>query len=48
VALDYAVAGVPETYLIAPTGQVVAKLTGGVTQGGLEGVIADWEEQVSG
>jgi cytochrome c biogenesis protein CcmG, thiol:disulfide interchange protein DsbE len=48
VALDYAVAGVPETYLIAPSGQVVAKLTGGVTQGGLEGVIADWEEQVGG
>lgn len=45
IALDYAVAGVPETYLVDPSGMVVAKLTGGVTQGGLNDVIADWEAQ---
>jgi cytochrome c biogenesis protein CcmG, thiol:disulfide interchange protein DsbE len=45
IALDYAVAGVPETYLVDPSGMVVAKLTGGVTQGGLDDVIADWEAQ---
>lgn len=41
IATDYGVAQVPETYVVAPDGQVVAKLLGGVTLDGLEGVIAD-------
>lgn len=41
IALDYGVAGVPESYLIAPDGTVVAKLVGGVTASGLDGVLAD-------
>lgn len=41
IATDYGVAQVPETYVVAPDGQVVAKLIGGVTLDGLDGVIAD-------
>lgn len=40
IATDYGVAQVPETYVVAPDGQVVAKLIGGVTLDGLDGVIA--------
>lgn len=36
IALDYGVAKVPESYLIDPTGLVVAKIIGGVTEEGLE------------
>jgi len=43
VILDYAVSGVPESFLVAPNGVVVAKVTGGVTADGLDGVIADLE-----
>jgi len=46
IALDYAVSGVPETYLVAPDGMVVSKLTGGVTQGGLDAAMAEWEARV--
>jgi cytochrome c biogenesis protein CcmG, thiol:disulfide interchange protein DsbE len=41
VAVSYGVSGVPETYVVAPDGVVYAKLAGGVTQDGLEGVIAE-------
>ena len=36
VALDYGVAGVPESFLISPDGVVVAKLLGGVRAGDLD------------
>jgi cytochrome c biogenesis protein CcmG, thiol:disulfide interchange protein DsbE len=35
-AVDYGVVGVPETYLVAPSGFVVQKYTGGVTQQAIE------------
>ena len=44
VALDYAVAAVPESFIISPTGYVVAKVTGGVTSVGLDQLI----DQLSG
>lgn len=43
VAFNYAVSGVPETYLVAPNGRVAMKLIGGVTQDGLDRAIADVE-----
>ena len=36
IALDYGVAGIPESFLISPDGVVVAKLLGGVRAGDLE------------
>jgi cytochrome c biogenesis protein CcmG/thiol:disulfide interchange protein DsbE len=36
VALDYGVAGVPESFLVSPDGVVVAKLLGGVRAGDLD------------
>jgi len=41
VILDYAVAAVPESFIISPSGYVVAKVTGGVTSVGLDQLIAD-------
>lgn len=41
IATDYGVAKVPETYVVAPDGRVVAKLVGGVTRAGIDQVIAD-------
>ncbi|HLM62816.1 MAG TPA: TlpA disulfide reductase family protein [Acidimicrobiales bacterium] len=41
VALDYGLVKVPETYVVAPNGVVVAKLIGGVTREGLDQVIAE-------
>jgi cytochrome c biogenesis protein CcmG/thiol:disulfide interchange protein DsbE len=40
IALSYGITGVPETYLIDPTGVVVTKIVGGVTAGGLEALLA--------
>ena len=40
IALDYGVAGVPESYLVSPDGVVVAKLVGGVAYAGLEDILA--------
>lgn len=39
VALDYGVAGVPESFLISPDGVVAGKITGGVDAVRLEGVL---------
>jgi cytochrome c biogenesis protein CcmG/thiol:disulfide interchange protein DsbE len=36
IALDYGVAGVPESYLVDPNGFIAAKITGGVTGLGLD------------
>jgi len=36
IALDYGVAGIPESFLISPEGLVVAKLLGGVRAGDLD------------
>lgn len=44
VILDYAVAAVPESFVVSPTGFVVAKVTGGVTSVGLDQLI----DQLSG
>ena len=41
VILDYAVAQVPESFIVSPTGYVVAKVTGGVTSVGLDRLIED-------
>jgi cytochrome c biogenesis protein CcmG/thiol:disulfide interchange protein DsbE len=43
IAGHYGVTKVPETYLVAPSGRVVQKLIGGVTQAGLERIIGDYE-----
>ncbi len=39
IALDYGVAGVPESFLISPDGLVVAKLLGGVSASGLDDLL---------
>lgn len=44
IALDYGVAKVPESYLIDPSGLVVAKIIGGVTEDGLEDLLARYTE----
>ncbi len=43
-ALDYSVAKVPETYLIAPDGTVVYRVASGVTRAGLDRLIAQAEK----
>jgi cytochrome c biogenesis protein CcmG/thiol:disulfide interchange protein DsbE len=43
IALDFGVSGVPESYVVAPDGTVVAKFTG-VTQAGLDRVIARYQD----
>ncbi len=43
IAIDWAVAQVPESFLVAPSGQVVYHFRGGVTQEGLEQAIGDLE-----
>jgi cytochrome c biogenesis protein CcmG/thiol:disulfide interchange protein DsbE len=40
IALDYGVAKVPESYLVDPAGTVVAKIIGGITEDGLEDLLA--------
>lgn len=40
IALNYGVAGIPETYLIDPRGVVVAKVVGGSTDPGLERLVS--------
>jgi cytochrome c biogenesis protein CcmG/thiol:disulfide interchange protein DsbE len=46
VAVAYGVSGVPESYLVAPDGTVVSKLTGGVTASGLDTILDDARELV--
>lgn len=36
IAVDFGVAGVPESYLISPEGVVVSKIVGGILDGELE------------
>jgi len=43
-ALEYSVAKVPETYLVAPDGTVVYRITSGVTRAGLDKLIAQAEK----
>ncbi len=40
IALEFGVAGVPESYLVAPDGTVAAKLVGGVDADALDSVLA--------
>jgi cytochrome c biogenesis protein CcmG/thiol:disulfide interchange protein DsbE len=44
IALDYAVAKVPETFLVAPDGTVVYKIVSSVTRVGLDRLIAQAEK----
>jgi cytochrome c biogenesis protein CcmG/thiol:disulfide interchange protein DsbE len=46
IATGFGVPKVPETYVVAPNGRVVAKLVGGVTRDGLDGVIDDFEAAI--
>ncbi len=48
IAIDYGVAGVPESYLIAPNGRVVRKIVGGVTAEFIDGEIARIEGSATG
>lgn len=41
IALDYGVAGVPESYLVDPLGVVRVKITGGVTRDGLDELLGE-------
>ena len=41
IALDYGVAGVPESYLVDPLGVVRLKITGGVTRNGLDELLGE-------
>lgn len=41
VALEFGVAGVPESFIVAPDGTVVAKIIGGVTANGLDQLIGE-------
>ncbi|HVT75915.1 MAG TPA: TlpA disulfide reductase family protein [Acidimicrobiales bacterium] len=41
IAVAFGVSGVPESFLISPEGDVVAKLVGGVTDDRLEALLAD-------
>jgi len=42
LAVDYGVPLVPESILVAPDGEVIRKLRGGVTQSDLEAVMQSW------
>jgi cytochrome c biogenesis protein CcmG/thiol:disulfide interchange protein DsbE len=44
IALDYGVAKVPESYLVAPNGVIAAKIIGGVTEAGLEDLLVRFSE----
>jgi cytochrome c biogenesis protein CcmG, thiol:disulfide interchange protein DsbE len=52
IAVDYGVAAVPESAVVAPDGKVITKLIGGVRKVDLEAVMASWlqeqEDQRSG
>ena len=41
IAVDYGVTAVPESYLVAPSGVVAAKLIGGITKDDLDNQIED-------
>jgi cytochrome c biogenesis protein CcmG/thiol:disulfide interchange protein DsbE len=43
VIADWGVAGVPESYVVDPSGLVAAKVVGGVTAAGLDGLLAELE-----
>ncbi len=44
IGVDYGVAQVPETFVIAPNGTVVQRFAGAVTRAELDGLIAAYEE----
>lgn len=39
IAVDFGVAGVPESYLISPDGVIVSKIVGGILDGELEALL---------
>lgn len=45
IAVDFGVAGVPESYLLNPEGIVVAKIVGGILEGELERLLADAKQR---
>ncbi len=48
IGLDFGVAKLPESFLIAPSGRVVAHVTGGVTADGLDALIDRFEQAAEG
>jgi cytochrome c biogenesis protein CcmG/thiol:disulfide interchange protein DsbE len=47
-ALDWGVAKVPESFLVAPSGVVVERFQGGVRAGDVDALIASYEDQAGG
>lgn len=47
LAVDYGVPLVPESAIVSPTGEVITKLIGGVTQSDIEAVIGQWQQDNS-
>ncbi len=47
IAIDYAVLGLPESFLITPAGFVATQINGGVTADGLDALIAAFEERAA-
>lgn len=45
IALDWGVTGLPESYLVAPDGIVLTKITGGVTAADLDALLAQAQGQ---
>ena len=45
LAVDYGVPLVPESAVVAPTGEVITKLIGGIRREDLETVIAQWQDE---
>ncbi len=48
IALDFGVSGVPESFLISPSGVVASKLVGGVSQPDLERLLLTAQRRVPG
>jgi cytochrome c biogenesis protein CcmG/thiol:disulfide interchange protein DsbE len=46
IALDFGVVKLPETYVVAPNGQVVQKLIGGVSQAELDEIIDGYQQAI--
>ena len=44
ISVTYGVSGVPETFMVAPDGRIVAKFSSGVTRAGLENVMDEWDQ----
>jgi cytochrome c biogenesis protein CcmG, thiol:disulfide interchange protein DsbE len=45
--VDFGVRGVPESFLVDPQGIVLARITGGVTEAGLDRLLTQAKERTS-